>query len=130
MQKDIRWKQRFDNFVKAFLMLKEFIDKGMLNKLEEQGLIKCFEYTFELSWKVMKDFLEDSGYDIKSPREAIQTAFKTELIADGHTWIDTLEKRNLMAHTYNEKTAKEALALIKDKYFKIIEEFYLIMRNK
>jgi nucleotidyltransferase substrate binding protein (TIGR01987 family) len=122
MDLDVRWKQRFSNFRKASLQLQEFIEKGELNKFEVQGLIQCFEYTFELAWKTMKDYLEQEGFEVKSPRKAIQIAFQTGLIADGHLWIDALEKRNLMAHTYNENTAKEAENLIRDKYYKIIQE--------
>jgi len=124
MEKDIRWKQRFDNFGKAFGMLSEFIAKDELNKFEEQGLIQCFEYTYELAWKTMKDYLEESGYIVKSPREAIQTAFQSGLIIDGHTWIDALEKRNIMAHTYNESTAKQAVSLIREEYFVIIKRLF------
>ena len=122
MDLDIRWKQINSNFKKAKLQLQEFIEKEELNKFELLGLIKCFEYTFELAWKTMKDYLEQEGYEVKSPRKAIQLAFQTELIADGHTWIDALQKRNLMAHTYNENVAKEAEELIRNKYYKIIQD--------
>jgi nucleotidyltransferase substrate binding protein (TIGR01987 family) len=124
MENDVRWKQRFDNFGKPFGMLSEFIAKNELNKFEEQGLIQCFEYTFELAWKTMKDYLEESGYTVKSLREAIQTAFQSGLIVDGHTWIDALRKRNIMAHTYGESTAKQAVSLIRDEYFGIIKQLF------
>lgn len=122
MEQDIRWKQRYSNFKKVSSQLQEFIEKEELNKFELQGLIKCFEYTFELAWKTMKDYLEQEGYEVKSPRKAIQLAFQIELISDGHTWIDALQKRNLMAHTYNENIAKEAEGLIRDKYYKMIRD--------
>jgi nucleotidyltransferase substrate binding protein (TIGR01987 family) len=122
MDTDVRWKQRFSNFKKATAQLSEFIQKGELNKFEIQGLIQCFEYTFELAWKTMKDYLEQEGFEVKSPRSAIQTAFQTQLITDGHSWIDALEKRNLMAHTYDENKAVEAEQLIREKYYKIINE--------
>ncbi len=118
---DIRWKQRYANFCKAVQQLTEFIEKPELNKFEAQGLIQCFEYTFELGWKTAKDYLEAQGFSVKSPRQTIQTAFQTELIADGHVWIDALEKRNLMAHTYDENTTKEAERLIRDKYFPMLK---------
>ena len=121
---DIRWKQRFQNFDKAFSMLSEFMAKGDLNKFEEQGLVQCFEYTFELSWKTMKDYLEFSGFSVKSPRETIQTAFQNGMISDGHTWIDALDKRNIMAHTYNETTAREAVDLIRTKYFLLLKQLH------
>jgi nucleotidyltransferase substrate binding protein (TIGR01987 family) len=122
MDTDIRWKQRFSNFQKATSQLIEFIEKGELNKFEVQGLIQCFEYTFELAWKTMKDYLEEEGFIVKSPRETIKIAFQTQLIMAGHTWIDALEKRNLMAHTYDEERAMEAEALIRNKYYPIIIE--------
>ncbi len=118
---DIRWKQRYANYWKAVFQLAEFIEKPELNKFETQGLIQCFEYTFELAWKTAKDYLEAQGFSIKSPRQTIQTAFQTELIPDGHVWIDALEKRNLMAHTYDENTTKEAESLIRDKYFPMLK---------
>lgn len=119
---DIRWKQRFSNFKKAFIQLTEFIEKKELNKFEIQGLIQCFEYTFELAWKTMKDYLEQEGFEVKSPRSTIQTAFQIQLVTDGHSWIDALEKRNLMAHTYDEEKAAEAEVLIRNKYYTIIKE--------
>lgn len=124
MNKDIRWKQRFSNFKKAIEQLKEFIEKTELNKFEIQGLIQCFEYTFELSWKTMKDYLEEAGFTITSPRETIQTAFQAQLITNGHIWIDALEKRKLMTHTYDEKKSEQAKQLIYDKYFKMLYELF------
>ncbi|SHJ87022.1 nucleotidyltransferase substrate binding protein, HI0074 family [Geosporobacter subterraneus DSM 17957] len=122
MQTDIRWKQRFANFKKAVTQLTEFIEKGELNKFEVQGLIQCFEYTFELAWKTMKDYLEQEGFEVKSPRATIQIAFQIQLVTDGHGWIDALEKRNLMAHTYDEEKAHEAETLIRKKYYRLIHE--------
>lgn len=124
MNQDVRWKQRYANFKNALLQMKEFVGQPVLNKLEKQGLIQCFEYTFELAWKTAKDYLEEQGFEIKSPRNAIQTAYQSQLISDGHLWIDALEKRNLMAHTYDEKKADEAEKLIRDQYYKMMTELY------
>ncbi|NLW24459.1 MAG: nucleotidyltransferase [Clostridia bacterium] len=125
MEQDTRWKQRFANFQKATNQLTEFINKGELNKFEVQGLIQCFEYTFELAWKTMKDYLEYQGFIVKSPRQTIKTAFQVELIKDGHIWIDALEKGKLMAHTYDEQIAKEVELLIREKYYKVIKDLCL-----
>lgn len=130
MNTDIRWKQRFANFEKAIMQLTEFVEKEELNKFEVQGLIQCFEYTFELAWKTMRDYLEQGGFTLKSPRSTIKTAFQTQLIIDGHTWIDALEKRNLMAHTYDEKRAIEAENLIRNNYYKVIKELYYKLGEK
>ena len=118
---DVRWKQRYANYKKAVMQLTEFVEKPDLNKFEVQGLIQCFEYTFELAWKTAKDYLEAQGFSVKSPRQTIQLAFQTELIADGHVWIDALEKRNLMAYTYDENTIIEAERLIRDNYYSMLK---------
>ncbi len=126
MAEDMRWLQRFSNYQKAFGQLEEFIGLPVLNKFERQGLIQCFEYTFELAWKTIKDYLEVQGFTVNTPRVAIQTAFQIDLIKDGHLWIDALEKRNLMAHTYDEQRANEAENLIRQEYFTMLKE----LRNR
>lgn len=122
--RDVRWEQRYANFGKAIRQLTEFVEKPELNKFEVQGLVQCFEYTFELAWKTAKDYLTDQGFDVHSPRQTIQIAFQAGLIKDGHTWIDALEKGNLLAHTYDEDRAKEAEQLIRDKYYQVVQALY------
>lgn len=130
MLEDIRWKQRFSNYKKATMQLTEFIEKGELNKFEVQGLIQCFEYTFELACKTMKDYLAQEGFVVKTPRGTIQTAFQAQLISDGHTWIDALDKRNLMAHTYNEDVVKKAEQLITEQYYSILKKLVTKLEEK
>jgi nucleotidyltransferase substrate binding protein (TIGR01987 family) len=116
---DIRWKQRFSNYLKALAQLQQFYAKGKdLNHLEEQGLIKAFEYTYELAWNSIKDFYESQGEtDIQGSRDAFQLAFKRGLIKDGDIWMDMLKDRNRTSHTYNEKTADEIAHNILSKYY-------------
>ena len=98
--KDIRWEQRFANYQKALSRLQKFIDKGELSELEEQGLIKAFEYTYELAWNTLKDFLGNRGQtDIYGSRDAIRKAFESGLIDDGESWMDMLASRNKTSHT-------------------------------
>jgi nucleotidyltransferase substrate binding protein (TIGR01987 family) len=88
--------------------LQKFIDKGDLSELEKQGLIKAFEYTYELGWNTLKDFLTYRGQtDIYGSRDAIRKAFTSKLINDGEGWMDMLQSRNKTSHTYNEETAEE-----------------------
>ena len=123
-KKDIRWIQRFANFQKAFNQLTKFIDKGELSELEEQGLIKAFEYTFELAWTTLKDFLEYRGQtDIYGSRDAIRKAFQLNLIEDGESWMDMLMSRNRTSHTYNKETAEEICQAIKNVYFSLFQQF-------
>ncbi len=125
--KDIRWQQRFANFEKAVAQLTEFIEKGELNKFEEQGLVKCFEYTHELAWNVMKDFLTDEGIkDIFGSKTATKQAFNKGLIDNGEVWMDMIESRNESVHIYNEETADKIASKIADDYYNEIVGF----RNK
>jgi nucleotidyltransferase substrate binding protein (TIGR01987 family) len=119
---DVRWEQRFANFEKALSQLKKFVEKGQLNELEEQGAIQAFEYTYELAWNVMKDFLEHQGQtDIYGSRDAIRKAFQLGLIADGDKWMDAYKSRTKTSHTYNEETAREVVDAILGVYHGLFE---------
>lgn len=122
--KDVRWIQRFANFQKAFSQLTKFIDKAELSELEEQGLIKAFEYTFELAWTTLKDFLEYRGQsEIYGSRDAIRKAFQLNLIDDGEDWMDMLISRNRTSHTYNKETADEICRAVKNVYYALFQQF-------
>ena len=122
-KKDIRWEQRFANYQKALSRLQKFIDKGELSELEEQGLIKAFEYTYELAWNTLKDFLEYSGQtDIYGSRDAIRKAFELGLIGDGENWMDMLKSRNKTSHTYNEEAAEEICQAVVEVYYSLFKE--------
>lgn len=124
-KKEIRWEQRFINFEKAFLLLKEAVSRyESLDDLSKEGLVQRFEYTFELAWKTLKDYLESKGVIAKFPRDVIKNAFQTELINNGEAWIDMLEKRNLLAHTYDKKNFEEALSTIINFYYPEILNLY------
>ncbi len=121
---DIRWLQRFSNFKKALNQLQAFIEKKHLSRLEEQGLIKAFEYTYELAWNTIKDFYESQGETgIQGIKDAIRLAFKRELIKNGETWMDMIQSRIQTAHTYNEDTAREVVEAVTEKYFTEFQEF-------
>ena len=123
VNKDIRWEQRFANYQKALARLQQFIDKGELSELEEQGLIKAFEYTYELAWTTIKDFLEYKGQtDIYGSRDAIRKAFESGLIDDGENWMDMLKSRNRTSHTYNEETAREISQAVVEVYYSLLKE--------
>ncbi len=129
MVQDIRWKQRFQNFERAFLFLKKATQRDSYDELQEAGLVQSFEFTFELGWKTLKDYLEQMGIDAPFPREVIKQSFKTKLIEDGHTWIKMLDKRNALTHTYDEKQAKKAVDIICNEYFSPIEQVYNTLKK-
>ncbi len=107
--------------------MQKFIDKGDLSDLEEQGLIKAFEYTYELGWNTIKDFLEFSGQsDIYGSRDAIRKAFQLGIIKDGDGWMDMLKSRNKTSHTYNEDTAREINHAVVTIYY----DLFIQLRHK
>ena len=107
--KDIRWVQRFDNFKRAFARLTEAVvlaKQRKLSELEEQGLIQAFEFTHEMAWNVLKDYLEEQRFrDVIGSKGATREAFKNGLIEDGETWMEMIKARNLTSHTYNQDVA-------------------------
>jgi nucleotidyltransferase substrate binding protein (TIGR01987 family) len=121
--KDIRWLHRFENFKKALARLKEFAEKDDLNKLEQQGLVKAFEYTYELGWNTLKDYLEYQGETgIAGGRDAIRLAFRRGLIGNGERWMESLDDRNRTSRTYNQEIAEEIGGRILQFYLSLYVE--------
>jgi nucleotidyltransferase substrate binding protein (TIGR01987 family) len=116
MAEDIRWKQRFDNYLKALATLSDaarLAGERELTPLEEQGVVQAFEFTHELAWNVLKDYLEYQGVrDIVGSRGAVREAFRNGLIEDGETWMAMIRDRNLSSHTYDQETAREIVGRI------------------
>lgn len=125
MTKEIRWQQRYENFNKAFIQLTSAIlEFDQLSRLEKEGLIQRFEYTFELAWKTLKDYLESQEVSVNFPREVIKAAFHYNLIQDGELWMDMLEKRNVLAHTYDEERFVYAINKIHQEYYIAIKRVH------
>ena len=114
--KDIRWKQRFENYRKAQTFLRDSLEKETLSELEKAGVVQAFEFSFELAWKTMKDYLNEKGVEALYPREVIKQAVKHGLFADGELWMDMLDSRNLMSHTYKETDSDFVFNEIRIKY--------------
>lgn len=108
---DIRWIQRFQNYRQALSRLTEAVElagERPLSELETQGLIQGFEYTHELAWNVLKDYLEAQGFvGIIGSKDATREAFKNGLVTDGEAWMDMIKARNLTSHTYKTNVAED-----------------------
>ena len=128
--KDIRWKQRFQNYEKAFRQLERALQISNPSETERAGLIQFFELAFELSWKTLKDYLESQGFQTKSPRETIKQAYQSEIIQNGSIWMDAMDDRNLTTHTYDEATSLKIEGLIRNKYFALLSELTKTLKPK
>lgn len=127
---DIRWIQRYNNFLKAFSQLHEAVNLAQqrpLSRLEQQGMIQAFEFTHELAWNTLKDFFENRGVqNLYGSRDATRLAFKEGLIQNGEAWMEMIQSRNLTAHTYDEAAAAQIVGAIRNVYVAEFEAF----RNK
>ncbi len=129
-----RWKQRFENFEKAYIILRDALDADFndLSDLEKMGCIQAFEITFELSWKVMKDYLVYAGIEMIeiSPRKVIQEAHAAGLIKDGEAWLDMLKNRNLTSYTYDEAHISDGVEMIEKNYLPHITALYAYLKEQ
>ncbi|MGL4209391.1 MAG: nucleotidyltransferase substrate binding protein [Candidatus Adiutrix sp.] len=130
MQPDIRWKQRFDNFTKAFALLnsanEQFFSKE-LSMLEREGIIQRFEYTYELAWKTLKDYLEYAGaLDLNevTARAVFKAAFRANIIEDEQVFINMMLSRNLVSHCYDFNKFDEIIDLITSSYFQALSDLH------
>jgi len=126
MESDIRWVQRFNSYKNALATLERSVDIAQsrsLSELEEQGLIQGFEFTFELSWKLLKDYLESKGFkDFHGSKDTFKLAFQEGLISDGELWMEMIESRNRSSHTYDMKIARQINSAVVSKYFSKFKE--------
>jgi nucleotidyltransferase substrate binding protein (TIGR01987 family) len=117
---DIRWIQRFQNYQKALAQLQQAVELSQqrpLSNLERQGLIQAFEYTHELAWNTLKDFLEARGAaNLFGSKDATREAFAKGLIGQGEVWMQMIQSRNQTAHTYNEETVEQIVTAILNAY--------------
>jgi nucleotidyltransferase substrate binding protein (TIGR01987 family) len=134
MSIDVRWKQRFDNFDRAVVLLREPFEDGLasLSQLEKEGTIQRFEIAFELAWKVMKDYLEENGLVVNpaTPRNIIKEAFAAKLVDDGQVWIDMMLHRNLLSHTYDIKVFEEVLQAVAQKYLPALDRLHEFLSTR
>lgn len=121
MQEDIRWKQRFNNYRRAlqtFVNAVQLAQSRDLSELEQQGLIQSFEFTHELAWNVLKDYLEDQGFSgLVGSKDATRMAFKYGLIEQGEAWMSMIKARNQTSHSYDHTIAQAVIEAIMQQFY-------------
>ena len=124
-----RWEYRFDNYRRAFSLLREAIElsgQRPLSDLEREGTIQRFEYCWELAWKTLKDYLDFHGVvlDTVTPRAVIKAAFTAGIIDRGDDWMAALDARNKMSHTYNFKEFEVVVTAIESSYLALFDRLH------
>jgi len=133
MNNEMRWKQRFQNFQKAFAVFQRRIDEHEIHRDEEayqMALVQGYEIIIELAWKVMKDYLENDGFDIKNGKQAIRQAFQNEMIHSGEIWLQALDNRNVTSHTYDGKILEINVVFISEKFYPLVRDFYFDLKKE
>jgi nucleotidyltransferase substrate binding protein (TIGR01987 family) len=134
MNNEARWRQRFQNFENAYNTLCRILDRYEKERQDEVvkiALVQAFEFTYELAWNTMKDFLENEGYDeVKNSKQTIRTAFKAELISDAEQWMEMIQNRNLASHTYNAVILEETVVYIHDEFFPLVRKLYEDLKKR
>ena len=118
-----RFSERKEDYKKALAKLEEALQEEP-SEIVIDGILHRFEFTFELAWKTIKDYLEYMGISEKvgSPRENIQLAYKQGIISNGELWIEIMLARNSLSHLYDEETSRNIYEKIKTSYIKAFEE--------
>jgi len=123
MDQTPRWKYRFKNYDKAFHKLSMIVEKKTLNEIEQMALIQAFEFTLELGWKTMRDYLLENGFEVRSPKDAIRQAFLAQYIDDGDIWMEAIDKRNESSHTYDDVILLNTVDFIVNEFYRVAEKF-------
>ena len=128
-----RWEKRLESYHKALSRLAEIVNASKLralNDFERDGLVQRFEFTHELSWKLMKAYAEYQGYDgIGGSRDATRKAFEMNLIPDGQIWMDMIKSRNDISHNYDDEIATDIVDNILNVFYLELVSFYCKMNE-
>ena len=124
-----RWQYRFDNYKRAFTLLREAIEwrqKRELTDLEKEGTIQRFEYTWELAWKTLKDYLEDEGVVLEkiTPKAVLIASVEAKIIHQPDIWMQALDDRNKMSHIYNIVAFEQTISNIAESYLALFDQLY------
>ena len=131
MTADVPWQQRFSNYCRALKVSDGFIEPPALNECEQLGLIKAFEYCFELGWNTLRDLLRRQGNaTLLGSRDTLREAFRLGLIRDGEAWMLMIQDRNLTSHTYNRATADAIAGNILERYVPCYQELREALRQR
>ncbi len=134
MDNDLRWRQRFQNFEKAFEALQRRIDEYEQHpnvEAYQMALISSFIIMYELSWKVLKDYLQNEGVDVSnSAKNVFRNAFQNELIFKIEPWMESIVKRNDTVHAYHEDTLRKVIQFITETFYPAVRDLYFQLKKE
>lgn len=138
VDKKARWQQRFEKFDKAYLRFADIIKGGLervsrLSDLEKTGVVKYFEFTFQLAKDVLSDYLLDVGFppnEIRGPKYVIRKSFQEGYISDGEIWMEALDARNEAVHIYREEIMEKVFNYAYNKFFPVLRDMHSYFKQE
>lgn len=134
MENDLRWIQRFQNFDDAFQTFCRVFERYQTvpeDDIIQIALIQAFEFTFEIAWKTMKDYLEYEGYSgIGNSKQTVRAAFQASLITDAEGWMAAIARRNMTSHVYNAVVLQETIDFIRDEFKPLVQALHSELNAK
>jgi nucleotidyltransferase substrate binding protein (TIGR01987 family) len=126
--KDVRWKQRFQNYQLALDSLIQIAkETGSREEIIIDAAIKRFEIAFDLAWKMLQDYLNEQGYvEYKGPRNVIAKSFQDNIIEDGEGWAALHEDRNILSHKYDYSESR----IIFERIISLHIPLFIQLKNK
>lgn len=135
IKNDIRWIKRFENFNRAYNLLSQVFDDSKiedLSMLEQEGVIQRFEYTYELAWKTLKDYLEYGGINISeiTARNVFKEAYSAGIIKNESVFVDMMLSRNFLSHTYDYSKFRDIIVKVQNDYLPALQELYFFFAER
>jgi len=134
MSADVRWKQRFQNFDRAYRLLADALKDGpdALSILAKEGALRRFSRTIDLAWKTLQDYLEHDGLKLALPlpRNVVKKAFAAGILKADRDWIDMLDHRNKLSHTYSERVFADAVEAVASIYLPALKRLHSDLQSK
>ena len=118
--------KKYENFCSSLGSMKDIYNyEEPYDNVVLTGLVGLYEITFEQSWKMMKEILQNHGYEegaTGSPKIILKTAYKAGMIKDEELWLRALQARNNVTHSYNQKIALGIVSEAKNEFYKMFVE--------
>ena len=129
----MRWQQRFENFSNAYATFSRVIKAYEADKNDEitqMALVQSYEFTIELAWKTLKDYLENEGYDeVKNAKQTIRQAVQAELLHNAEAWMEAIEMRNKTSHVYNKAILQELVIFVDTQFYPMVSDLYHLLKK-
>lgn len=126
-----KWGERLTTYQNAIDRLTEVITLSRqhpLNQFERDSLVKRFEFSYEMAWKLMMSYEKDNGItEILGSKDVIRQAFRLSIVKNGEAWLEMVDARNRTSHLYDEKMATDAADEIIHTYYPLLVELRDVM---